>query len=169
MQTANIIHELERNRTIFENLLRNTDENIYYWRPAPEKWNLLEILCHLVDEEKEDFRFRTRHVLLTPRDPMPPIDPAGWVESRSYAKQDYHQKLEEFLAERQKSIEWLKSLDNPNWKNTFEHSFLGPMSAGLFLHNWLAHDYFHIRQINKNRFTYLQQLSEHDLTYAGNW
>jgi hypothetical protein len=28
------------------------------WRRDPEKWSALEILCHLRDEEREDFRVR---------------------------------------------------------------------------------------------------------------
>ena len=34
------------------------DEESARWRPGPARWSLLEILCHLLDEEREDFRRR---------------------------------------------------------------------------------------------------------------
>jgi hypothetical protein len=43
------------------------------------------------------------------------------------------------------------------------------MSARLFLHNWLAHDYLHIRQINRLKFAYLKAHSDISLDYAGAW
>ncbi len=43
------------------------------------------------------------------------------------------------------------------------------MTAKMFLSNWLAHDYLHIRQITKLKYDYLKQLTNEDLNYAGNW
>ena len=43
------------------------------------------------------------------------------------------------------------------------------MSAKLFLTNWLAHDYLHIRQIIRYQYHYLKESTAIDLGYAGNW
>jgi hypothetical protein len=139
------------------------------WKPNPEKWCLLEIVCHLYDEEREDFRARTKHTLETPNAPLPPIDPQGWVEARNYLQQNYHDKLNNFLTERELSVIWLQTLSNAKWDNAYEHPKLGRMTAKMFLANWLAHDYLHIRQITKVKFDYLKQLTNEDLSYAGNW
>jgi len=77
-------------------MLFGLTKEMYLWKPAPEKWCLLEIVCHLYDEEREDFRARTRHVLETPTDTLPPIDPQGWVGSRKYIHQDYPEVLNKF-------------------------------------------------------------------------
>jgi hypothetical protein len=74
-----------------------------------------------------------------------------------------------FLAERDKSIEWLNNLETPNWKSTYQHKLLGPMSAENILANWLAHDLLHIRQIITVQWEFLSGLSESNLNYAGNW
>ena len=79
MNHTKIIQELSRNRNVFESLLSGIEEEEYLWRPMHEKWCLLEIVCHLYDEEREDFRRRTRLVLENPTEPLPPIDPVGWV------------------------------------------------------------------------------------------
>jgi hypothetical protein len=164
-----IIRQLTANRKVFEALLSNTPEAVYRWRPAPEKWSLLEIVCHLYDEEREDFRARVQHVLEQPDQPMPPIDPVGWVTARRYAEQDFAERLDAFLSEREQSARWLQSLTAPKWENTYEHPALGTMPAKLFLANWLAHDHLHIRQITRVKYRYLEKQSGQNLSYAGTW
>ena len=164
-----IIKGLSDNRSVFKGLLSGLSEELRVWKQVPEKWCLLEIVCHLYDEEREDFRARTKHVLETPTAPLPSIDPPGWVESRSYMKQNYGEKLNNFLAERETSVKWLQGLSNPGWDNAYEHPKFGKMSAKMFLSNWLAHDHLHIRQITKLKYDYLKQLTHEDLNYAGNW
>ena len=169
MNIENIINDLSRNQEVFRELLTGLQDEMYLWKPAPEKWCLLEVVCHLYDEEREDFRARTRHVLQTPKEPMPQFDQIGWVTEREYIKQDFAEKLEAFLKEREQSIAWLSSLQVPKWDNTYDHPKLGPMTAKMFLTNWLTHDYFHIRQIIRIKFEYLKEKTREDLTYAGEW
>lgn len=169
MNYGAIISQLKSNKLVFENHFKGLNQQQYDWRPAPDKWSFLEVLCHLNDEEVEDFRARVKHVLETPDAPMPPIDPVGWVTERKYAERDFFERLNAFIDERQKSIDWLESLENPSWTNVFHHSILGPMSAQKFLANWLAHDLLHLRQIGRMKYQYLQEISDEDLTYAGNW
>ncbi|GAA4789693.1 DinB family protein [Olivibacter ginsenosidimutans] len=164
-----IIKELSENRNVFKALLAPVGEELYLWKPNPQKWCLLEIVCHLYDIEREDFRLRTAHVLSSPTEPLPPIDPPGWVSSRAYIQQDYQDKLNDFLTERTQSVSWLQNLSNPAWENAYEHPKLGKITANMLLSNWLAHDYLHIRQITKLKYDYLRQLTHEDLGYAGNW
>lgn len=160
---------LASNQKVFKNLLSDLNEEIYLWRPQPDKWNLLDIICHLVDEEKEDFGFRLKHVLETPQKKMPSINPANWVIERKYQEQNFKKKLNEFMTERKMSIEWLSKLSNPNWNSFYTHPKLGVLSAGMFLNNWIAHDYLHIRQIVSIKFHYLKSNSTDSLNYAGDW
>jgi hypothetical protein len=164
-----IIYQLQQNADVFNSLLQNIVEDEYKWKPEPAKWCLLEVVCHLHDEEREDFRSRLKHVLDDNNEPMPAIDPQGWVTSRNYMDKDYQTVLNMFLVERRQSVQWLRSLENPQWNNTYEHPKLGTMDGNLFLSNWLAHDYLHIRQITRLKYEYLQHLSQQNLGYAGNW
>ena len=172
MQRKKIIGELDRNGKVFESMLLGMPQERYRWRPGPTHWCLLEIVCHLGDEEREDFRARLAHVLEKPHTSMPAINPSKWVVERNYMDQDYDEKVEEFLLERKKSVEWLESLtlDSDKWSNVYEHEQLGSMSADLFLSNWLAHDLLHIRQITRLKYFYLKKvLSDESLDYAGRW
>src|SRR5262245_27943916 len=103
-----IINELSRNRNIFSELLKRNSSEEYLWKQSPDKWCLLEIVCHLYDEEREDFRSRLKHVLETPSEQLPSIDPPAWVTERNYIGQNYDERLQVFLRERDNSIEWLK-------------------------------------------------------------
>ena len=164
-----IINKLSENLNTFRSLLENVSAEEFMWKSNPEKWCLLEIVCHLYDEEQFDFRARTRHILENYQSDLPPIDPVGWVKSKNYIEQDYDGMVEKFLAEREKSVEWLMSLKEPEWKNEYKHQTFGIMSAEFFHTNWLAHDYLHIRQITALKFNYLKQISGIDPLYAGEW
>lgn len=169
MELSKIVLELKKNHQVIKNLLMDLTEEEFTWKSSPEKWSLLEIICHLYDEEREDFRARLRHVLDELSGDFPSINPPVWVEERKYSEKNYSETLSNFLTERENSIEWLNSLSSPNWDNYYIHPKFGKMTAKMFLSNWLAHDYLHIKQILKVKFEYLKTTYDEPLSYAGEW
>ena len=169
MNHSLIISEIQHNKETFNGLLRNASLEEVLWKSSPEKWNLLEIFCHLYDEEREDFRARLKHVLTKPEQELPSINPQGWVTERKYAEKNFQTVFHSFLEEREQSCIWLNSLSDLGWKSLHVHPKFGPMSAEYFLSNWLAHDYLHMRQIIALKFQYLKFVSGEKLTYAGDW
>ena len=169
MDLNHIIANLSKNSAIFEQLLSGLTEAEFMWKDKTDRWCLLEICCHLSDEEKEDFRARILHVLETPESEMPSIDPPSWVKNRKYIEQNFAEVLLEFLKERKESIALLQSLESADWNNAYQHPKFGAMTAKMFLCNWLAHDYLHIKQILKIKFDYLKKTADEDLSYAGDW
>ena len=169
MNSETIIAKLADNKEVFAGLLKNKSRTEYLWKPKENKWCLLEIVCHLYDEEREDFRTRVKQTLEKPGTPPPPIDPVNWVHQRKYLEQDYKEMVEKFLEERVKSVEWLHSLQQPDWSNSYQHPELGSLSAEHFLTNWLAHDILHFRQIITLQYHYLKGSTDIDLIYAGSW
>ena len=169
MNETEITKALAKNKKVFKELLSEVTEVEYLWKQTPEKWCLLEIICHLYDEEREDFYKRTKHLLETPTKPFTPFDPMQWVQEREYLRQDYTRKLEAFLILRQQSVEWLLALEAPQWHNAIKHPKFGLMTAGMFLSNWLAHDYLHLRQIVRLKYDFLQHHTQYNLSYAGTW
>ena len=168
-QVSHIINGLEQNRSVFEALLRPILEDQKTWKPEPNKWSLLEVICHLYDEEREDFKTRVNCLLQSPVVSPPLFDPTVWVTERRYIDQNYEIKLNDLLEERIASVVWLKSLNDANWLNEYEHPKMGIRTPLFYLSNWLAHDYLHIRQIMKLKLDYLQHISGTDLKYAGIW
>ena len=165
-----LIKKLEHNRLLFQAELSVLSKEEQLWRPAPEKWCLHEIVCHLYDEEREDFRARIRHVLRSPNTPFAPIDPERWVMSRAYIKWDYNTFLEKFMWERSQSVMWLNTVNEASLKNAVGHQHFGEISGEYLLHNWLAHDYLHLRQINRYKYFMLKESNPKiSLEYAGGW
>ena len=164
-----VIEQLQQSKTVLNDLLRDIKEDMFLWKQTPEKWCLLEIVCHLYDEEREDFKFRTQWVLNKPDETPPPFNPVIWVTERNYIEQNYNQVLNKFINEREQSITWLNALKNPKWGNYYVHPKKGNLTAKFFLTNWLAHDYLHIRQIIKLKFDYLEYQSGEMIDYAGIW
>jgi hypothetical protein len=151
-------------------VVRGVSDEQTRWKPAPDEWSILEVINHLFDEEREDFRQRVDLTLHRPEDHWPPIDPEGWVVSRGYQQRDPVSSLESFLRERRASVQWLASLQDPNWESTHHHPAIGSMTAGEILGAWLAHDHLHLRQLNQLHWQYLaQQVPLSSLDYAGGW
>src|SRR4051812_15258871 len=87
-------------------------------KPTPETWSILEVICHLIDEERDDFRLRVDLTLNRPGETWPPIHPGAWVTERKYNERDLEQSLSEFLAERGKSLVFLKGLASSDWNTS---------------------------------------------------
>jgi hypothetical protein len=139
------------------------------WKPDPEAWSILEVINHLYDEEREDFRVRVDTILHHPERAWPPINPQGWVMERGYNQRELALSVEDFLKERQKSLAWLKGLENPDWKASITMPF-GLFSAGDIFAAWVAHDLLHLRQLVELHWAYLLQAAEpYKLNYAGEW
>jgi hypothetical protein len=164
-----IIERLADNQGVIFRLVKKLPKDKRRGRPEINKWCIHEIVCHLVDEEKDDFRFRMTSAIHDPGKGVPPIDPEGWVAARKYANMDFHGKLVEWRKSRSKSVKWLKTLKPSDFKKTFMHPEYGTMSAADLLENWLAHDYLHIRQINRYLYEMHSESSQDSLQYAGSW
>lgn len=169
MNLSEHVKQFEKNKNIFFSLLTDAAKDEYLYRPNPTQWNMLEIICHLLDEEKEDFKVRLNNVLNTPENKPPAISPQEWVKSRDYINQNFEETLLQFLLERDRSISYLKELDEANWDNGYDYAKFGRVTGQFFLSNWLAHDYLHIRQITRLKYDFLSQASSINLDYAGIW
>lgn len=166
---SEFIAAFARNATTIESLVGGLSGDQMTWQPAAGKWSALMVLCHLLDEEREDFRMRIDYTLHRPDEKWPPIDPEGWAKSRGYNERDPGEVLTDFLAERRRSLEWLRSLDAPDWSASHHHPS-GSLSAGDLVLAWLAHDYLHIRQIVKVLYDYATIRSQpFHARYAGDW
>ena len=138
-------------------------------KPDADSWSVLEVVCHLLDEEREDFRPRLDIALHRPDERWAPIDPVGWVTERRYLEQDLASRLKLFKEERADSLAWLKSLKSPDWDAEYKAPF-GPILAGNLLTSWVAHDNLHLRQLvelQRNRI--VAAAEPYGVRYAGEW
>ncbi len=170
MNAAELIRRLGANAEAIRGATAGVDVAEARWKEAADIWSILEVVRHLLDEEREDFRARLDLTLHRPDADWPSIDPAVWPNERRYNEQPFADTLARFVAERAHSIDWLRSLRAPEWEREHRHPRFGSIAAGSLLTAWVTHDYLHLRQIARIRHLYTAQLgAPFDGSYAGAW
>ncbi len=167
MDIQSFISQFEANVVAIEHIVSNISAEQAHWKPDPTSWSIVEVINHLADVEREDFRERLEALLRDPNEVWPNIDPPSWVDERQYNMRELQPSLADFLTERQTSLTWLKSIAQPNWEAIYQHPQIGPIVARDLLGAWLAHDFLHLRQLAEINWAYLSQSFLVD--YAGDW
>lgn len=164
------ITRFSHNAAAITNLVQDVSAEQAQWKPSADDWSILEVINHLYDEEREDFRQRLDFLLFQPEAELPPIDPDGWVTSRHYNERDLATSVTNFLQEREQSLEWLRGLLEPDWESGVIAPNGKKFRAGEMLASWLAHDFLHIRQLNELHYAHWRQTAApYDIRYAGEW
>lgn len=163
------LRQLRNNPKRIAELVRDMSTEEARWKPGASSWSILEVINHLYDEEREDFRVRLDIILHDPQRPWPPIDPQGWVNSRKYNERNLEESLQNFLTERDYSLTWIKSLKNMAWDSEYSAPF-GNIMAGDIFASWVTHDHLHMRQlVELHRTLTVNKVSPYSLEYAGDW
>jgi len=116
-------------------------------RPVAPEWAPIEIVCHLRDEEVEDFGARVR-VALEGGSRFTPIDPERWAEERRYRDADPREALAAFRERRAASLAFLASVSADRLTAAVEHPRLGRLSGLDLLVAWVTHDRLHVTQLS---------------------
>jgi hypothetical protein len=170
MNCPKMIASLERFGRMLPVVLRDVDLEDARWKPPDGAWSILEVVCHLADEEELDFRKRVERTLADPDQPWPPINPEGWSVERHYNEGKLDEAVARFSLLRDQSVSWLRSLDSPDWTQTHQHPKFGSIRAGDILAAWVAHDCLHLRQIAKRMYQMAgRDAGEYSTRYAGEW
>lgn len=170
MKLDECIGRLNQNAVVFRGLAEGVALEQAVWKPATGRWSILEVVNHLDDEEREDFKLRLEYTLERPEAPWPPIDPEGWAVERDYNSRDLGESLARFLDERASSTEWLSGLQSAAWHNRYEHPLAGEMSAGELLVSWVLHDLLHIHQLTRLHWEFARkEVGTAAGKYAGEW
>jgi len=165
-----LVARLESNAALVRSAAVSIGTKEVRWRPRPAAWCALEVLRHLLDEEREDFRVRIEYTLLRSGESWPGIDPEGWVRTRGYLDDDYTETLDAWAAERRASVAWLRGLVAPDWNLDFVHLSLGSLRAGDLLAAWVAHDLLHVRQLLALQWGLVgRDATPYHTGYAGSW
>ena len=169
MNFDTLYRELQNSTEMIRSLIAGLMQEEAQSKPDQTSWSILEVVCHLYDEEREDFREHLDSILHRTNEEWTPFDPQGWVKTRKYNEQDFTVMQQEFFAEREISLQWLKGLTGANWNTTHTSSF-GSMKAGEMLASWVAHDNLHIRQLVELRRARIENITKpYSTEYAGSW
>ena len=150
---AGALTELARFPRVLDVLLTGLDDAVWRARPAPGEWSPVEIVCHLRDEEVEDFGARLR-VIVDDGTSFVPIDPERWATERRYAEDDGPRALAAFRERRAASLGFVHGFAHsrqspapPRLSRAVEHRRLGRLSGLDILVAWVEHDRLHLAQL----------------------
>jgi hypothetical protein len=164
-----VARQLRQNGETIRSIVEGISLDQARWKPTTQDWSILEVINHLYDEEREDFRRGLDYVLHRPGEEAPPIDPMSWVTARSYNQRELAASVQNFLAERQQSVAWLERLTAPDWAKSQKPPQF-EIRAGDLLSSWLAHDFLHLRQLVELHYAWVKMRSApYSLDYAGDW
>ncbi|MEQ1904738.1 MAG: DinB family protein [Pirellulaceae bacterium] len=170
MNANESLAHLGRFPRILEALVAGLSDSVWRWKPPTGNWSILEVVCHLRDEEREDFRQRLELTITDPSQPWPKIDPVAAATTRDYQGQVPATVLQEFLEEREKSLAWLRQFKEIPLERAYQHPKVGPVTVGELLASWAAHDLLHVRQITKRIFeAHQEEVRPYPIVYAGTW
>jgi hypothetical protein len=169
MEFQTLYRELQNSTEMIRALLVGITQEESQIKPSPESWSILEVVCHLYDEEREDFREHLDFILHREYEEWQMINPQRWVLERRYNEQEFAIMQEKFFAERKQSLDWLIEMANSDWGTTYTSPY-GSTSAGKMLACWVAHDNLHIRQLVELRRYRIEQITRpYTIEYAGEW
>jgi len=169
MEFNALYQELQNSTEMIRALLLGLTQEEVQMKPNPESWSILEVLCHLYDIEREDFREHMDFILHRQNEEYHVIDPQSWIKERKYNEQNFVEMQEKFFAERKQSLAWLRGISVSNWQTTYTSQY-GSASAGEMFSCWIAHDNLHLRQLVELRRMRIENIAKpYDLEYAGDW
>ena len=138
--------DLARLPPVLAALLDDLDPAMWTQRPAAKEWSALEIVCHLRDEESDDFGARVR-VVVEGGTRFDPIDPERWAAERKYGEASPAEALAALRQRRTESLAFLATIEPARLARIVDQPRLGPMSGLDLLAAWVTHDRLHVAQL----------------------
>lgn len=165
--------DLARLPAMLDALLSDLDDAFWRARPAPKEWSALEIVCHLRDEELEDFGARVR-VIATGGVSFGPIDPERWAVERRYGDDEPRAALGLLKDRRASNLGFLATIDPKRLEHDVDLPRAGRLTGLDLLAAWVTHDRLHVAQLvatlargGANRWAPLRTEYAGPIPYAG--
>ena len=125
-------------------LLLRSDAAALTRSPAPGKWSIRDILCHLADTEIA-FGFRLRQTVAETHHLIQPFDQDSWASA--FAKLDAREALDAFTAVRHWNMLFIRAVGPAAESKTVRHPERGDMTFRTIVETMAGHDINHLRQI----------------------
>jgi len=143
--------------------LKGVPKKLLTWRPAPGKWSIHEIVCHMRDAERNGYLIRYGKILAEDNPTLPDVDPDKLAQERQYGRMNLREVVRDWQAARREALAILGKVTEEQWGRVGTHPSLGPMSLETILKRQaLRNDEGHLGQIEniKKRREILSRLEE---------
>jgi hypothetical protein len=121
-------------------------------RPAPGKWSIQEIICHLADVEVVN-GWRYRMILAQSGSPLTAFDQDRWANETAYQRQDPALALEAFTGLRRRHLALIRQTPRSAWTRFGVHEERGRITFRDLVEWEAAHDLNHLAQVDRIRLS----------------
>lgn len=125
------------------------------WRPAEGEWCANEVVGHLIESEQRGFAGRIQTILSGPEPKLGGWDQTQIASGRHDCERDPKALLDEFSRLREQSIAQVRALKPDDLRRGGYHDFIGYVTVGELLAEWVHHDRNHFRQLLANVQAYV--------------
>ena len=139
-----LAEQLRGTPQILELISAGLDEASANWKPAPDRFSVLEVVRHLRHTEAD---FIERVELIKKGADLPRYDPQAFMKDPRYASDSLPKALTAFRSDRAYSISILQFVPIESFTTKSRHEVLGDVSITELMNEWAFHDLGHIRQI----------------------
>ena len=117
-------------------------------RPAPGKWSIQEIICHLADTEMV-MGCLARWIAFENHPTLVPFDQEKWADGRAREKEGLAETLERFRLLRRSQVRLFRQASRTDFRRTGFHPERGVVSLRVQLETLAGHDLNHLGQIQR--------------------
>jgi len=122
---------------------------VLHYKPAPEKWSILEILGHLVDIETV-YAYRLRQMLADEKPVIAPMDQDAWARNLGYMEVPAPELVALYGLNRHHSLRLLRRLKPADLEKSAYHPELQKqVTVGRIVEQMSGHGANHLAQIEK--------------------
>jgi hypothetical protein len=145
--TDYLIDALRATPTILEALLHGcTQEQAQAAHGGDEDWSVVEIICHLRDNE--ECALERMRLMRDEADPfIAAYDQEQWARDRNYAADDLREALAAFVQLRTRHVAELAALTLAEWERAGQHQERGRITIGDQTLRIVCHDAIHAAQL----------------------
>ena len=136
--------------------LQRFPQDMWRFRPAPDRWTIHEILVHIADSEANSY-IRCRRLIAEPGSTVLGYNETNWAHDLHYHDQSTDEALELFKLLRRQSYALIRNLPAPVWANTVDHTESGVMTMDDWLDIYERHIPEHVKQMQANYDEWVRQ------------
>jgi hypothetical protein len=126
-------------------------EEVWSFKPAPEKWSIKEIVGHLADVDAKMYGPRLRRMVAENNPFLPSLDQNEFVIQGRHQEKAPQDLLAEFRQAREANLAFLRQTEDKDWQRTGQHEEYGRMVfSDIIRERLVPHDRKHLEQMKRN-------------------
>lgn len=143
------VDAIEHNPQPIRQAVTGLDATTLRFKPAPNKWSILEILAHLADIEVL-YGYRMRQMMADKEPVIAPIDQDDWARNLGYLEDPPEEFLDAYLAARRANVRLLRRLRASDLeKGAFHPEMNRKVTLSELIGMMAAHEPNHLQQIER--------------------